>query len=165
MPDVRNFFFFFSFSIVLDNLELASCKPGWPRTHRDPPASILWMLGLTTCAPMLSISCQKVLIRVWLSNRNNYTPFILGSQNDDRRQFLLERLLDAVKQVRAHTTAFGEECPKAALKSAFPFYAHRLSLCRLFWDWVSPPSCPGWPWTLVSASHPGITGVYHHVQL
>ena len=28
----------------------SSCKPGWPWTHRDPPASASRMLGLKACA-------------------------------------------------------------------------------------------------------------------
>ena len=26
------------------------CRPGWPQTHRDPPASASWVLGLKVCA-------------------------------------------------------------------------------------------------------------------
>ena len=28
----------------------SSCRPGWPQTHRDLPASASWVLGLKMCA-------------------------------------------------------------------------------------------------------------------
>jgi hypothetical protein len=39
-----------SLCVALAVLELALCRPGWPWTHRDPPASASQALGLKTWA-------------------------------------------------------------------------------------------------------------------
>jgi hypothetical protein len=36
------------FEAVLE-LSLCVCRSGWPQTHRDPPASAPWVLGLKAC--------------------------------------------------------------------------------------------------------------------
>ena len=52
------FFFFFSFFFFFETRflcsfgacpETSSCRSGWPRTHRDPPASPSPVLGLKAC--------------------------------------------------------------------------------------------------------------------
>ena len=82
------FFFFFlsrqGFSVALEPvLELALCRPGWPRTHRDPHASASRVLGLKKgmChLTQLSESLLTNLAYVFLWDR--LSAFIICSIRD-----------------------------------------------------------------------------------
>ena len=43
------------FAITLDCPGTISCRPGWPQTHRDPPASASQVLGLKVCTATTQI--------------------------------------------------------------------------------------------------------------
>ena len=55
----------------------SSCRPGWPRTHRDPPASASRVLGLKACA---TTAQQNILfeetnvLHLWICSGNNLSP-------------------------------------------------------------------------------------------
>jgi len=44
--------------VALDVLEF--CRPGWPRNHKDPPASASWVLGLKECSTTTWSFCHMV---------------------------------------------------------------------------------------------------------
>ena len=50
-PFLKKFFIFLrqGFSVAGACPGTNSCRPGWPQTHRDPPASAPWVLGLMAC--------------------------------------------------------------------------------------------------------------------
>ena len=54
----------------------SSCRPGWPRTHRDLPASASQVLGLKACATTAWQTCIFIFILFYF-NFMIYLSFIL----------------------------------------------------------------------------------------
>jgi hypothetical protein len=50
---------------------ISICRPGWPQTHRDPPASASQVLGWKVCitTPSYTSSLENCLLRSWVIYR------------------------------------------------------------------------------------------------
>ena len=51
------------FNFILDMVSL--CRPGWPLTHRGPPASASSVLRLKPCPMLYLLACLFLFLLVW----------------------------------------------------------------------------------------------------
>ena len=61
-PLTRNSLFFFFLRLSWNSL----CRPGWPRTYKDIPASTSWVLGLMACATTTWIFLLLLFLKIFL---------------------------------------------------------------------------------------------------
>ena len=111
---------------ALDVLELFLCRPDWPQTHRDPPASASRVLRLkactTTAQPASSfyplpqfpacVLIPRLLLISWTPSFSSHSPSIAHSLPLSRclSSLLLLCLPSAIAMYRLYSILLGQPC-------------------------------------------------------